>query len=166
MSWISDVGSWIGDNSGWIKPIVGAGVNSYKQSNADDAQSQYLDYLRQREQKNYEDSVAQINAYNQQGAAMGAGSSGGGNDAARMAAASRGNHAMQKTYKQLLKMYAPYRQTADRLLPQMTQTYENSLGLQNSLAQFLNSPAQVAKLSASIPAYNVQVPVPDSVRQK
>ncbi|MBL0320548.1 MAG: hypothetical protein IPP74_14830 [Alphaproteobacteria bacterium] len=165
MSWISDVGGWIGNNSDWIKPIVGAGLGAYKQSQTDNAQSQYLDYLRQREQQNYDNSVAQINAYNTQGAQAGSGG-GGGNDAARMAAAAKGQHAMDKTYKQLLAMYAPYRQTADRLLPQMTQTYENSLGLQNGLMQFLNSPSQVAKLNGSIPAYNVNVPLPDSVRMK
>lgn len=164
-----------------IKPVVGAGLGALNQSNADNTQSQYLAYLKQKELENYQNSVNQITAYNSQLGASGGGGGrrsggGGGNGAAvaaanateknRQAALKKANKLTQNTYKELLKMYAPYRQTADQLLPQMTQTYENSLGLQNSLASFVSSPAQVAKLNAAGPAWNVNVPLPDSVRLK
>jgi len=165
-------GGWFTRNADWLKPVVGAGLNAWKQSQADDAQGQYLDYLRQREQANYDAYMQQANAYNAQ-----LGQGGGGNNGAaaaaarateanRMAASKKANRVSRKTYKKLLAMYAPYKQTADQLLPQMQQTYENSLGMQNSMLKYLNSPEQVAKLDAAGPAWNVNVPLPDSVRIK
>lgn len=162
-----------------IKPVVGAGLGALNQSNSDNTQSQYLAYLKQKEQENYNNSVNQINAYNAQLGASGGGGgrSGGGGNGAQVAAANateknrqaalkKANKLTQQTYKELLKMYQPYRETADKLLPQMTQTYENSLGLQAALGGFVSRPDQVAKLTAAGPAWNVNVPLPDSVRLK
>lgn len=162
-----------------IKPVVGAGLGALKQSQSDDTQSQYLNYLKQKELENYNNSVAGIQAYNAQLGASGGGGgrSGGGGNGASVAAANateknrqkalkKANKEQQTMYKELLKMYQPYRDTADKLLPEMTQTYQNSLGLQNALATYVNSPAQVAKLDAAGPAWNVNVPLPDSVRIK
>lgn len=181
--WLSDLGSTVGtyysNNKDWINPLVKVGVGALQQSNKDNSQSQYLDYLKEREKQNYQQSVDQINAYNAQLAAAGAGGGGGGGDggaaaaaaarateANRRKAAKKANKSSQKTYKEMLAIYAPYRQTADVLLPQMTQTYQNSLGMQKSLADYLKSPAQMAKLDASIPAYNINIPLPDEVRLK
>jgi len=178
MGWFDEIGSWIGKNKDWLEPVVSIGTGALKQVNEDKAAAGYMDYLREREQQNYQSSVDQINAYNSQLAASGGGGrSGSGSNAAAAAAArtnekrsrkasKKANDALQGTYKQILEMYAPYRATADKLLPQMTQTYQNSLGLQNALAQYVNSPAQVAKLDAAGPAWNVNVPLPDSVRLK
>jgi hypothetical protein len=159
------------------KPIASVGVGLLGQLNANNSQSQYLDYLKEKEQQNYNDSLAAINAYNAQlGQAGGHGPSAGNqaaevaamrqNEANRLKAAKRANKYSKNMYKNLLKMYEPYRQTADMLLPQMTQTYQNSLGLQNAMNAYVNSPAQVAKLDAPVPAYQVNVPLPDSVRLK
>ena len=172
--WASDAGDFISDNSSWLKPVASLASGARKQSNVDNSQSQYQDYLRQREQKNYEDSVAAINAYNQ---ALGQGPGGGDGGAARAAAArqteanrmqasKKANKFTKNMYKDLLKIYAPYRETADRLLPQMTQTYEGSLGMQNNMMKYLQDPEQMKKLNASGPAWNVNVPLPDSVRLK
>lgn len=181
MSILSDI--WDGaktfyqDNKDVIKPLVGAGLGALKQTQADDTQSQYLAYLKQKELENYNNSVAGIQAYNAQLGASGGGRSGGGGNGAAVAAANateknrqkaakKANKYQQTMYKEILKMYQPYRETADKLLPQMTQTYENSLGLQNALNTYVNSPAQVAKLDAAGPAWNVNIPLPDSVRIK
>jgi len=159
-----------GDLSSWVKPVVNAGIGALNQSNADTTRSQYLEYLRQKEQQNFASSTDAINAYNAQ--LMAGGGGGGGNSGAaateanRQKAAKKANKVTQKNYKELLKMYAPYRQTADKLLPEMTQTYQNSLGLQQALGNFVNAPEQMAKLNGSIPAYNVNIPLPDSVRIK
>lgn len=180
-SWLSDiiepVSGFISDNASWLKPVAQIGLGALRQNNVDESQSQYLDYLRQREQQNYQNSVDQINAYNAQLASAGSGGGGSGNAAAsaaaarateknRMKASKKSNKAMQNTYKELLAMYAPYRATADKLLPQMTQTYENSLGIQNALAKFVGSPEQTAKLNASVPSWQIKIPLPDSVRVK
>lgn len=171
MGWFDDITGFVKDNKDWLTPVVKTGLGALQQNNVDNTQSQYLDYLRQREQQNFANSQAEINAYNAALAASGSGGGGGNgaaraNEASRMAASKKANKAQQNMYKELLAMYAPYRQTADTLLPQMSQTYQNSLGMQNAMAQYLNSPAQVAKLNASVPSWQINVPLPDSVRLK
>lgn len=175
MGWFDDVTSFIGKNKDWLKPVVQTGLGALKQSNTDKTQQAYLDYLKQAENQNYQDTLNQINYYNASGqadaqaAAAAAASRAAAarvTEAARQAAAKKANKTTQNTYKQLLALYAPYRQTADALLPQMTNTYQNSLGLQNALANFVNTPAQTAKLNASVPSWQVNVPLPDSVRIK
>lgn len=166
-----DITGWIGDNKDWLKPIASVATGVLKQSQADNSQKQYLDYLKQRENQNYQDTVNQINDYNARGASSSAAAASRAaaaraNAAAQQAAAKKANKAMQKTYAQILAMYAPYKQTADTLLPQMTKTYQDSLGLQGVLSNYVNSPAQMAKLDAVGPAWNVNIPLPDSVRIK
>lgn len=169
MSIFSDIGDWIGDNKDWLKPVASLVTGGLNQSNKDNGQSQYLEYLKQKELQNYYNSVDAINAYNTQLAAAGGGGGGGGggsNDAARMAAAKKANKVTQRTYKKLLGMYEPFKETTNRLLPQMTGAYENSLNLQKSLLDYVNQPQQMAKLDAPVPAWKINVPVPDSVRIK
>ena len=170
---MSGIGDWISNNKDWLSPVVKTGLKYLGQRNNQNTQSQYLDYLRQREQQNYQNNVDQINYYNAQGAASSGASAAAARaaqaaamatEANRQAAAGQANSALQANYKQLLKLYAPYKKVADTLLPQMSQTYQNSLGLQNALSSYVNSPAQVAKLDAAGPAWSVNVPLPDSVR--
>ncbi len=187
MSWLSDIGESVlgvttdyklADQESWLKPLISLGTGALKQSNVDNSQSQYLDYLKQREMANYQKSLADINAYNAQLAMVGGGSGGGGGgsgagaaaanatEANRMKAAKKANKFSQNTYKELLKIYEPYRKTADTLLPQMTATYQDSLAMQNSMMKYLQQPGQMAKLDANTPAWMVNVPLPDSVRLK
>lgn len=175
MGFFDGISDFLGDNAGWLKPLVGTGLGALKQSNVDNTQKEYMDYLRQREDSNYANSVNDINAYNAQMAAnygassanrRAAAAAASANEANRQAAAGKANKVQQKMYKNLLAMYAPYRQTADQLLPQMTQTYEKSLGLQNSLAGLLGTPGEQAKFTGSIPAWQVKVPLPESIKGK
>ena len=176
MGWIEDIGQFVGDagnwidkNQGWLKPVVKFGTGALGQMNTSDAQSQYLEYLRQQEQQNYQNSVDATNAYNQQlqasqGAAAANRAAAMQTEANRQAAAKKGNKKSQQTYKELLALYAPFKDTATQLLPQMSQTYQNSLGMQNAMSQYLNQPGQVAKLDAAGPAWNVNVPLPESLK--
>lgn len=168
---LDSITGFIGKNSNWLAPVVATGLGAFKQNSADTAANDYLSYLHQQEDQNYQNSVNNINQYNDQlsanNAAAGARAAAARqNQANAMRAAKKGNKVSQQTYKQVLAMYAPYKAVADQLLPQMTQTYQNSLGLQNALGQFVNSPAQVAKLNGSIPSYQVNVPLPDSIKIK
>lgn len=176
---LDTVSSFIGNNQGWLKPVLSTVTGAIRQTNTDNSQQDYLNYLRQREDQNYQNSLAQINAYNAALSAGGGGGSsggGGGNGAAvaaakateanRMKAAKKANQYTKTMYSKLLDMYAPYKQTADALLPQMTKTYQDSLGLQSALNQYVQRPDQVAKLNASVPAYAINIPLPDSVRIK
>lgn len=172
--WFSDiadtVGSFVGDNSSWLKPVVSIGMGALQQNQRDNTQQQYLDYLRQQEDQNYQDSVTGINAYNEQLAATQAAAASRAaaarqTEANRMKASKKANKVSQQTYKDILAMYKPYKDVADRLLPQKTQAYENSLGLQNSLLNYIQQPNQKAKLDAAGPAWSVNVPLPDYMRK-
>lgn len=178
-SWWDTAYDWLGNN--W-QSVASAGAGAYGIYEKTKAQNAYNDYLKQNEQTNAD----QTNAYNawqaQQGqaeygtqsanAAMMAQNQAAQveamrqNEINRMKASKRANKYSKTMYKKLLKMYEPYKQTADMLLPQMTETYQNSLGLQNAMGQYVQSPTQLAKLEASVPAYNINIPLPDSVRLK
>ena len=174
MGWFDDLGSWIGDNKSWLQPVANAGFSAYQQSQKDDTQSQYMDYLRSQEDRNYANSKA---AYDAQVAYMGqAAAAARANAAARASAAAaternrqiaagKANKNTQETYKKVAAMYQPYADTALKLLPEMTGTYESGLNTINALNAYLNSPKQQAKLSASIPASDVLVNLPDYLRR-
>lgn len=175
MGWLDSAWDFVKDNA---QPIASVATGAYNLYNKSNAQNEYLDYLKEAEAYNasqtnaYNDQLAQAGhvqqanlnalAANQaeQVAAMRA------NEANRLKASKRANKYSKTMYKKLLQMYEPYKKTADMLLPQMTQTYQNSLGMQNAMGQYVSSPQQVAKLDASVPAYQVNVPLPDSVRLK
>lgn len=172
-SWWSDLVSGVGNfyskNKDWINPVIETGYGAFQQSQNDDYQSQYLDYLRGQEDKNYQSTVDQINAYNSQlggGSGAGMAAAHAQNEEARLAAMAAGDASLQKTYKQILKMYKPYRKAAKELLPQKMKTYQDSLGLQASLLDIINRPDQVAKLTDNTPAYEIMVPLPDEVLLK
>lgn len=171
-SWWDGASTWLGDNWG---EIAKAGVGAYGIYQKTKGENAYNDYLRENERLNAE----RTNAYNDQLAKDAASQNAAsytnsaaqiaamqGTEANRMAAALQASKYSQNMYRKLLKMYEPYRQTAEMLLPQKTQTYQNSLALQNAMGNYVSSPDQMAKLNASVPAYNVNIPLPDSVRIK
>lgn len=179
MSWLSDawdsVSGFVSDNKDVVGGLLDTGISAFGQYNKDQSQSDYLNYLRERENQNYQNSLDSINYYNAQGAAaagdknaMAAAMAAAmkAQEAARMAAAKKANRRLQKTYKEILKMYKPFRDTAMELLPLKTNAYKDSLGLQGNLLSFVNSPEQTAKLNASVPSWQVNVPLPDYVRLK
>lgn len=178
-SWWDTAYDWLGNN--W-QGVASAGLGAYNVYNKTKAENAYNDYLKQAEQVNADQTNAYNNWQAQQGqaeygtqsanAAMMAANQAAQvaamqqNEANRLKASKRANKYSKTLYKKLLKMYEPYKKTADMLLPQMTQTYQNSLGLQNAMGQYVQSPQQLAKLDASVPAYNINIPLPDSVRIK
>lgn len=174
--------SFVDKNKNWLEPVVNLGTSLFNQSSENSATSQYLDYLRQKEQQNYNDSVATYNAqmdYQKQlAAAHGANSA-----AARAASAARANAARQteanrqraakkankfeqNMYKELLGYYQPFKDTAIDLLPRMQATYIDALNSMGNLNKFVSSPNQVAKLNSSIPAYAVDIPLPEELRRR
>lgn len=171
MSWFSDIGSFISDNSNILKPIAQIGIGALNQSNADNTQQSYLNYLQSREDNNYNNYLDQIGYANQAGAAGAAAKSAkaaasAATDRNRLAAMLKANTALQANYKKILKLYSPLTKTVNTLLPQKTQTYENALNLENSMGSFLNQPDQVAKLAAPVPIWQQNVPLPDYLKMK
>ena len=172
MSWLSDawdgVKGFVTDNKDWLQPAAKVITGALNQKNVDNTQDLYTQYLREKEMRNYQDYVAQAQAYNAGLGQGGGGRSGGGggNNAAAMAASKKANRKMQQTYRKLLAMYKPYKDAADTLLPGMMQSYQSGLGLMGDMTNIVKDPVQMAKLNGSIPAYKVNVPLPESVRIK
>lgn len=162
MAWWSDITDFIGKNKDWLEPVVSTGVGLATYGNNEQSRSQYAQYLAEREQANYERALADAQNYNAQsqaGAAAAAATEGN-----RQAAAGRANDYTQAGYADLREMYQPFVRTAHNLLPKMSRAYQQGLNLQTGLSSFLNQPDQMAKLNGSVPAYNINVPLPDSVR--
>ena len=162
MSWWDPITSFIGENKGWLEPVVSTGVELAKYGNNQSSRSQYLDYLRKKEQENYARALADTQNLNSQ--AEGSRAAAMATESNRVAAAAKANEFLQNSYKDLLKMYGPSIKTANNLMPKMSQAYQQGLGLQRALASYVSSPEQMAKLSGSVPAYAISIPLPDSVR--
>lgn len=151
-----------------IGGLVDAGLGAYGAYNQGKTASSAADILKQHEQYKYDQAKQNYNAYNaylaQKQAAQAAGAG-----AAASAAAARYN-AQQKTekrrrkkFKQAKKEYKenfeqnvipqlqPFVQTGHRLLPQVEQTYGDSLSGMNALGQFLQSPERMKLMQPSGP---------------
>jgi len=174
-SWWDTGINWVSDNWDTIAKGVGVASGAYGIYNETKARNAHNEYLREVERARAEqinaendyltkvaeaDRLAQVNNSAAQTGAMHM------NEANRLKAALRASKYSKNTYRKILKMYEPYRKTAEMLLPQMTQTYQNSLGLQNAMGAYVQNPTQMAKLNAETPAYQVNIPLPDSVRIK
>jgi hypothetical protein len=179
MSWLSEawdgVSGFVKENKDWLKPAIGAGVGVFNQSVQDDTRGQYIDYLKQKEQENWAAGKAAYDAQLAAAQSGGGGSSrsGGGGDggaaarapeANRQAAAKKADKQEQKTYAEALKLYAPFVQTTQELLPAMANTYKGSLSLMDLLNGQVRQPAAMAKLSTDLPAFKVKVPLSEKER--
>lgn len=175
MGWgvLGDLGSWLSTNKDWLKPVVSTGLGAYQAANENGTRSDYADMLRAAEQRNYDDSKDAYDSYNswaQQNAAASAGAANARAAAARATEAAR-QGALKKAMKTEKKYYdtaqgylAPWRESAARLLPQAEATYSGSLSGMNNLMQMLQSPEAMAKMNASVPAYSVNLGLPDYLR--
>lgn len=151
-----------------IKDILNVGGNLFNTYNDSSSNDAIANIIKQNEIQKYNDTKAYndaATAYNSQAMAMaGANSAARSRAAAAAAAARRQNdinaqHAadraqkfLNKKYKETMAMYAPFRQSATTLLPEMQGSFEGGLGLSNSLLSLLKQPDQMAKLNGSQPA--------------
>lgn len=135
-----------------------------------------------REQQNFNDQKAQYdyinNVYNpavqayQASSAAAARNAAGARAAAarqteenRLRAGKKGMKTEQKYYEQALGNIQPWIDTGHQLLPEQAKTYGNALsGLQLAQA-YLQSPAYMAKFNQSVPAYSIDIPLPDYLKR-
>ena len=124
--------------------IIGGGIyGTYRQQQA-----------RKQQQKEYENS---LNAYN---AAQGAGSGGGGGGGG----AGKASKLYQQYYQQALAMYAPFVDSAKRLLPKQEEAYTKGLGGLSEIAKYMLTPESFALTNQSTPAYKVPLKLPDYMK--
>lgn len=178
MSTLSDifdgVGSFVSDNSGWIKPIVGAGLGYLQGSTNNSYASSYADALEKQNQANYANYLSNLDAYNKYQTAASsasaanraaAASARAANDKASMAAAKKALKYETKAKKEAFARYQPYVDAANSLLPKRTALAGQGLDLLSTLGQQLAG--QTGKLSGSNgPAWTINVPVPEYLKRK
>ena len=159
MSWLDDASGWLDTNSSWLKPVLQTGASLLANQQTTSANNQYIDSLKKQADQKWQNGLDAYNARLAYAGTSGGGSGGGGarNNAAELAAGKKANKAQQNAYRKALEMYKPLTDTANSLLPQMYGAYNSGLGNLNMLSAYTNSPEQMAKLNASIPAYKVKI---------
>lgn len=177
MSWWDDVTGFVSNNKDILSTVAATGLSAAKNSSQDKAAKDYQAYLQQQEQANYNNYLSQVDAYNTQGANAAAASAANSARAAANSrassaaaaaternarkAAGKASKASQKGYKEALAMLAPYVQAGEKILPAKQATYLEALNRMGAMGNYLNSPDQMAKANASIPAFAVNIPLPE-----
>lgn len=169
LSGASGIGSLVSDNASWLKPVLGAGLDLYGNSQQRNAAQREVQAMRNAETQNYNDQKATYDAYvNYLGQSQAASAA---NAAARQAAAAANEKARREAltkvmaneksnFKTTQGFLMPYYQAGKDMLPLRTQTYSAGLQGLNNLFGYLTSPDQMQKWNASKPAFQVNIPTP------
>lgn len=157
----------------YIAPIL-SGLGGFYQASQQNAGSQGgFDQMKANEDRRYADYIAERKYYDQyvtaqyeqEQAAKAAGAAAASkNAAAKMAAQGNAFNAYTKDNKQIQNLWNPYAETGRRLLPQMEQTYGNSLQSMNLLNSYMNTPQYQQQTNQQTPAYEVNIPLPDYLK--
>lgn len=174
MSIMDDI---FGSDSSWptlIKTGLDIGGNLYDSYNKSSTSNDYINSLRASEDRQFADT----NAYNsalaawqqqQAGAAASAraasAAAAGATDKNRQAAAKKAQAYLDKVYKRTMDMYAPFKDTATRLLPQMEKSYSTGIDTSNMLSAYLQNPQNMALLNGSTSAAASGPMLPDYLRR-
>lgn len=169
MSIFSDIGGFISDNASWLKPLtsVATGLGAAYQTGSN--QTDYINSLKAAEDNNYanakaendyENEVRAANASDSAARSSAAAGAANATDANRRAAAGKAFKVKDKADKQIEALYKPFADSDARILPGMEQAYMSSLGNLGQASQYFSSPAQMAKIGTSRPAYQIAIPVP------
>ena len=160
---------FITKNADWLKPVLSLGSNIYKKSEDSRNKSDYINILKAQEDKNFAENQAYnlaAQAYNERAAAnanansAAAASASAANQRNAQAAGNKAAKQLDKVYAADMDTFRPYKETADKLLPQMTAAYEGGLGGLNMLNAYLNSPEQLAKMNQGKPQWATGAPTP------
>jgi hypothetical protein len=159
--------------SDYIVPIL-SGIGSLWQAyNSNSGKSAGFDAMKANEDRRYADYLAErqyydqytMAQYEQEQAARAAGAAAAAkNAAAKSAAEKKAFGSYKKDNRKIQKLWEPYAQTGQRLLPQMEQTYGNSLNNMNLLSAYMSSPQYQQSMNQSVPAYETNIPLPDYLK--
>jgi hypothetical protein len=153
----SSIGDFINNNQGLIKGARQAYGMYDAYNNRSDTRNQLLNYYQQMDEANRQ-YYDQYNQWNMQNAASQSAAA-RANEAARVAAAQRAMGMQKETLKQVEKDLAPYRKSAQKLLPAMTKDYQKFLKSTGLLNAYL-TPAVMQNMQAGVrPAWSYETPV-------
>lgn len=153
-----EIGSFLANN--W-KPIAGAVTSGYGIYENNRARKEYERQIKAEEDAAYQD---ELQAYNDRQARAASSGGGGGGGGSRSGGGGGGKNAalgIQQDYlNQLRKLYAPYEEAQKQLVPIQTETHKKTLESLNMLRGYLMNPEVLKKMNASIPASDVNIPLP------
>lgn len=153
----SGIGDWLGNNSSWLAPTIGMGGNLFGQYSKSNDTSAVIDYLREREQNNYDMAKANNDAYLQwsernqaaQSAARAAANAAkSATERARQEAAQKAMKIEMKGYKKANKNIKPYLDASNTLLPQRVQNAQIGNQLSSLLGAYFQSPQMQQQMTA------------------
>lgn len=165
---------WLSKND-WLGDVLGGVGELFGTYNKDSARDRVSDAARDAETQNYQDYLAQdqyyrqyaMDDYNAQLAAQAASSAASRTNSARKLAAQKaGFDAWKKQNKKQRKLWRPYAQTGRRIIPQMEQLYGNAARGMNLLSGYMNTPEFYQQMNQGTPASQVEIPLPDYLRNR
>jgi DNA mismatch repair ATPase MutS len=175
MDWLDGIGSFLTNNSDWIKPAAAIGYGLYNSNQQEKDRNRIADIYRQKEESNYDQALANNAQYEKYLEAANAQAN--SNAAARSraagayAAAARQTQAnQQKALKKGMKRtnegfeeakgyLKPFYEAGVKVLPQATQAYSEGLNQLALLNAYLNNPQSMARREGSNPVWASNVPL-------
>ena len=172
---ISGVGDFVDNNSSWLKPVAQVGLDLYKQYQQGGARDDVADLYREREKRNWEQYLAEEQAYQAQQAQSwaqaqanrrAAAAAAAATDANRREALGKANKVEQKNYKQMIKLIKPYQKATSALIDPSQKTFEQGFDTISMLNGILKGKDNMALLKDSGPAYGIDIPIPEYMKAK
>lgn len=162
MSWLSDivepVGKFISDNSNWLKPVASAGLGYYAIKQQGKFANKAIDLEKAAADQRYQNALARSGG--------GGGGGGGINKKKLIQAYKEAMKKEQEGYQAALARYKPFTDASLQILPQQVKTFEDANKNISMLNAYLMTPQRLAQMDQSVPAYTIDIPLPDYIKGK
>lgn len=159
------------DNKDWLRPTLSTAGNLYSQYQTSGNNSNMIDYLKQREQANYDTQKANYDSYAQwavenqaaqNAASAAANAAKQATEAARQEALQKAMKSDKKSYKRQMGYINPYVQAGKSVLGGRTESANQASGLANMLNAYLSSPQAQQQMSMPVQnPMNINIPLPE-----
>lgn len=179
MDWLDSIGSFLGENSSWLKPVGNAVLGAVGANQQNNNRTNMLDATRAAIQNQYDREQAQAQADAEYEAAYGnwaagqrarssAAAAANANAASAaaaqtkknaMAARKKGDKVQTKAMRQSLGYLKPFRDSALTLLPQMQASYTQGNSALQGLASKLLTPDSIEQSFTPQLAVNQHIPL-------
>lgn len=157
---LASAGSWLGNNSSWIKPVAEFGVGLYERNQQEKGRQQYFDALKASEDRNYQDQL-DYNAYLE---SLGEGGGGGPSAAAQAAALAAARKMLEKKFAEARKFQKPFYDAGVEVLPGVVKNYKGASDVLSLLTAYASKADEMNKLGQGTAAWNTNVPVPSYLK--
>lgn len=153
-SWGNSLSDWGKSNSGWLGPAFVLGGSIYNWNQKKNEQDAYKSWLNKQNKQSYLNNVALQNYYNQM---LGEQAAGAEEAMGTIEEAMGSSDAMMQ---EILAMYAPYLESAKRLLPYQEAAGKSGLEGLSALYAKINTPEALASMLQQPNVNNQKVLLP------